>query len=152
MAAEKGPYTLKPIGHIVSPYRTMEEAPRQGFLSSERARIVVYDEYREGLEGLARGMEIDVVYWMDRARRDRLYSDGKGRGVFLTRGPHRPNPLGVSTVRVVDVKDGELVVEGLDAVDGTPVVDLKMALRQNHGKRRDSEDTQRDSRPSRDKG
>lgn len=129
MVAEEGSYVLKPIGLIISPYRTMEEAPRQGFLGDKQAKIRIYDEYKEGLKGIARGMEIDVIYWMDRARRDRLYSEGKGRGVFLTRGPHRPNPLGISTVKVMDVRDGELTVEGLDAIDGTPVVDIRMTMK-----------------------
>ncbi len=120
---------LRPIGFIVSPYKTMEEAPRQGFLSRQPSRIVIYEAYRKGLDGIKAGMELDVLYWMDRAERERLYSEGKGRGVFLTRSPHRPNPIGVSTVKVLEVGDGEVVVRGLDAIDGTPVLDIKPAIK-----------------------
>ena len=89
---------------------------------------------REGLDGLAVGEEVVVLTWLDRARRDVLRVHPRDdpanpeRGVFSTRSQARPNPIGVHRVRVLAVEGARLQVRDLEAVDGTPVVDIKIAL------------------------
>ncbi len=121
---------LEPIGWV----RRKEATPTSPEeLASGRARIEVAPRFREGLTGVSPGDALLVLFWMDRAERGTLLVHPRGdlsrplRGVFATRSPHRPNPIGATTVRVirVDQERGILEVEGLDALDGTPVLDLK---------------------------
>jgi tRNA-Thr(GGU) m(6)t(6)A37 methyltransferase TsaA len=89
---------------------------------------------REALHGIGVGDEVLVLTWLDRARRDVLRVHPRGdrtreeRGVFSTRSPHRPNPIGLHRVEVVAVEDGRLHVRNLEAVDGTPILDVKPVL------------------------
>ena len=99
----------------------------------DRAEILIYPEYRAHLDDLAGVEHVWVLMWMDRAERDRLQVHPRGdtslprRHVFATRSPARPNPIGLCLVDVVLVRpsEGVLAVSGLDALDGTPVIDLK---------------------------
>lgn len=134
-------FTIRPIGVVRSRVRSPEEAPRQGVLAGTEAEIVVDPACAEGLEGLRdtvrpagarrKGGRIVVICWMHRADRARLTVHPKGRadrperGVFATRSPHRPNPLSLHTVELLAVRGTVLRVRGMDAVDGTPVVDIK---------------------------
>ena len=123
---------IVPIGVVRSEIRKPEEAPKQGRLSETEAEIFVLPEYADALEGLAnRGGRIIVLCWMheaDRARRKvhpRGREDRPERGVFSTRSPHRPNPVSLHTVELLEVRGTVLKVRGMDAIDGTPVIDIK---------------------------
>ncbi len=125
------PITLTPIGHV-----EREEAEPTGAdaiprLRAKRVRLVLNPEVREALLGVEPGSDLVVVTYLHRASRDVLQVHPRGnpdrpmRGVFATRSPARPNPLGVTTVRVEAVAGTVLTVVGLDALDGSPVLDLK---------------------------
>jgi tRNA-Thr(GGU) m(6)t(6)A37 methyltransferase TsaA len=96
---------------------------------------------REGLSGLRPGDQVIVLTWLDRAHRDVLAVHPRGdtsrprEGVFSTRSPHRPNPIGLHRVRVVAVEGLRVQVDHLEALDGTPVVDVKPVLAENVGER-----------------
>lgn len=118
-----------PIGFVRSPYRVRGDAPRQGRLVDTVAEIHIYDAYLPGLEDIERSSHLMVLYWLDRAERGLLRATPPGetreRGVFSTRSPARPNPIGLGIVDLVRRNGGVLVVRGLDALDGTPVLDIK---------------------------
>lgn len=120
---------FKPIGVLKSPFKNPEETPRWYTISDEEGIIEVFEEYEAGLEGIEDYEYLDVLYYFHLARKDLLkvkppHRDGL-RGVFATRSPHRPNPIALSTVKLIK-RDGRfLKVKGLDAVDGTPVLDIK---------------------------
>ena len=125
---------LEPIGVVRSPLTDTADAPRQGFLGTPEATIVVDERLLEGLTGIAAGQELIVLTWLHRAARDVLRTHPRDdrsvpeRGVFSTRSPARPNPIGVHRVRVLDVDGPRLVVGDLEAIDGTPVLDIKPVL------------------------
>ena len=119
-----------PTGLIQSPYQERGDAPRQGRLAADiLAEIHIDDAYIPGLEGVERSSHLIVLYWLDRAERGHLFAKPPGetraRGVFSTRSPARPNPIGFGIVDLVRRDGGVLVVRGLDALDGTPVRDIK---------------------------
>ncbi len=118
-------YKIVPIGYIKSKFKSREEAPKQGFLTEEVSEIVIFDEFKEGLIGLDKYEYIIVLYWMHKARRDVLFSEIKNRGIFATRSPDRPNPIGFAIVKVLGIEKNIIRVKYLDAIDGTPVVDIK---------------------------
>lgn len=124
-------FQVVPIGVVRSPYRNPEEAPSQGREGAVEATIEIDGAYRQGLEGLEGRDRVVVVCWLDRAPRDVLRVRPRRdptaplTGVFATRSPARPNPLAVYVARLLEVRGGTLRVTGLDALDGTPVVDLK---------------------------
>ena len=127
-------YELDPIGHVASTLTDLDAAPKQGGEGAPEAWLVFRAEVAEGLRDLAVGDEVVVLTWLDRARRDVLVVHPRGNpdnpetGVFSTRSPNRPNPIGLHPVRVLAVDGARLRVAGLEAVDGTPIVDLKPAL------------------------
>jgi tRNA-Thr(GGU) m(6)t(6)A37 methyltransferase TsaA len=127
-------YALEPIGFIRSSLRTRGEAPKQGREGAPEAWLEVAPAVAAGLEGIALGDEIIVITWFHRARRDvlKLHPRWDKRlpltGVFATRSPDRPNPLGLHRVRVVEIAGDRLKVGPIEAIDGTPVVDLKPVL------------------------
>lgn len=120
---------LRQIGVIRAPYRSRKDAPRQGRFSMELSELEVFPEFQEGLEGIERCRYLLVLWWADQAERDllRVIPPGeiKERGVFSTRSPARPNPLGLTLVRVVTREENRLRVQWLEALDGTPLIDLK---------------------------
>ncbi len=120
---------LIPIGQIHSPYRVTGDAPRQGRLRDTIMEIEVFEPYVHGLRDVEKCTHLFVLYWLDRANRSLLHATPPGttgsRGVFSTRSPHRPNPIGLGIVNLLKVEGSTLTVQGLDALDGTPVVDLK---------------------------
>jgi tRNA-Thr(GGU) m(6)t(6)A37 methyltransferase TsaA len=127
-------FTLRPIGHVRSSLVDPADAPRQGDEGAPPARIVVDRVLRSGLDGLTVGADVLVLTWLHRARRDELSTrprndpDRPEQGVFATRSPHRPNPIGLHRARIVALDDTEVLVDHLEAVDGTPVIDLKPVL------------------------
>lgn len=126
---------VEPIGVVRSPLTDAADAPKQGFEGSPEATIEVEPRVIEALDGIAAGDELIVVTWLDRARRDVLRVHPRDdpsnpeRGVFSTRSQDRPNPIGLHRVRVLAVEGARLRVADLEALDGTPVLDIKIALR-----------------------
>jgi tRNA-Thr(GGU) m(6)t(6)A37 methyltransferase TsaA len=125
-------YPLRPIGRIHTPFTGQEGTPIQPSTAGGAAGVVeLFAPYRPALKDLEGFERICLVYWFDRAREYsplvKPYRDEVERGVFATRAPSRPNPLGISAVRLiaVEVEKGELLVERIDVLDGTPLLDLK---------------------------
>ena len=118
---------LNVIGIIHSPYKTREQAPRQG--ANEFAEIEIYKEYLEGLKDIDGFSHIHLFYWLHESKGYHLLVqtpwDEERHGLFVTRSPHRPNPLGYSVVKLVKRENNILKVKGLDAIEGTPVIDIK---------------------------
>ncbi|MEV4483012.1 tRNA (N6-threonylcarbamoyladenosine(37)-N6)-methyltransferase TrmO [Micromonospora coxensis] len=129
-----GAYELRPIGRVESPLTDPADAPRQGDEGAPQAWLVFSPAVAAGLGDLRPGVEVLVLTWLDRARRDVLTVHPRGdrsrpeTGVFGTRSPHRPNPIGLHRVRVLAVDGLRVRVADLEAVDGTPVLDVKPVL------------------------
>lgn len=125
---------LRPIGLIRSSIRQRSEAPKQGSEGAPDAWLEVNPLVAEGLDGLAVGDEIIVVTWLHQARRDVLKVHPRSdrskplTGVFATRSPDRPNPVGLHPVTVREVDKDRLRIGPIEAIDGTPVVDIKPVL------------------------
>ena len=123
------------IGRVESPLRLREEAPKQGDEGAPDAWLVFDESVRDGLDGIAAGDVLLVLTWLDRAERDVLRVIPRGdrargvQGVFNTRSPDRPNPIGLHRVEVLDVDGTRLHVRDLEAIDGTPIIDVKPVLR-----------------------
>lgn len=124
------PIELNPIGHVRSPYRVKGDAPRQGRLSDTVSDIVIDEKYRPALWQIEGRKHLWVLCWFDRADRTVLRAVPPGlsaeKGVFAIRSPDRPNPVSLCMVDLIDVMDGVLKVRGLDAFNGTPVIDIKV--------------------------
>src|SRR5262245_1160877 len=127
-------FSVHVIGRIRSELRAIDEAPRQGSEGAPDAWLEVDPDFAQGLSGIAAGDELLVVTWLHRADRDVLEVHPRGdpenplSGVFGTRSPHRPNPLGLHRVTVREISGTRLRIGPIEAVDGTPVVDLKAVL------------------------
>ena len=127
-------YMLYPIGFLQSSLKELQEAPRQGREGAPHAWIEVNASVAEGLEAIAVGDEIIVITWLHKAQRDILKVHPRGdktvplAGVFATRSPDRPNPLGLHRVTVLEISGERLKVGPIEAIDGTPVVDIKPVL------------------------
>jgi tRNA-Thr(GGU) m(6)t(6)A37 methyltransferase TsaA len=134
-------FELMPIGRVESPLTDPATAPKQGDEGAPDAWLAFEPSMLEGLDGLRPGDEIVVITWLDRASRDVLRVHPRGdpsraqQGVFTTRSEHRPNPLGLHRVQVVAIDDGRVLVRNLEAVDGTPIVDVKPVLSADVGER-----------------
>jgi formylmethanofuran dehydrogenase subunit E len=124
---------LQPIGVIASPFRERGEAPRQGRLEPSESEIRMFPAYTDGLRDLALHPRLIILYWCDRSRRDVLTAtpphEGKEHGVFATRSPERPNPIALCLVDLVALEGDRLRVRGLDALDGSPLLDIKPFFR-----------------------
>jgi tRNA-Thr(GGU) m(6)t(6)A37 methyltransferase TsaA len=127
-------YELQPIGWVESPLVDRAVAPRQGNEGSPDAWLVLDARFTEALRDLRVGAEVIVLTWLDRARRDVLVVHPRGdaanplQGVFNTRSPDRPNPIGLHRVRILAINGTRLQVSDLEALDRTPIVDLKPVL------------------------
>jgi tRNA-Thr(GGU) m(6)t(6)A37 methyltransferase TsaA len=131
---DQGP-VVTVIGHVESPLSDPRLAPKQGNEGAPEAWIVFREAFRDGLRDVAAGDEVIVLTWLHRGDRGTLRvhpRDDLSRpplGVFSTRSADRPNPIGLHRVRILDVEDGlRFRVRDLEAVDGTPVVDVKPVL------------------------
>jgi tRNA-Thr(GGU) m(6)t(6)A37 methyltransferase TsaA len=126
--------SLEPIGHVVSPLADLRDAPRQPDEGAPPATIVLDAAVHEAAADIAPGDRLVVLTWFHLADRQvqRVHPRGEQErpwtGVFSTRSPDRPNPIGLHTVTVVQVRPGRIEVDALEAVDGTPVIDLKPVL------------------------
>ena len=127
-------FTLKAIGRVSSSLRSLDAAPRQADEGAPEAWLVFEPEVADAVRSIRPGDELVLITWLDRARRDVLIVHPRGdvsrppEGVFSTRSPHRPNPLGLHDVKVTAVEGMRVRVQGLEAIDGTPIVDLKPVL------------------------
>jgi len=123
---------LRPVGVIRSPYENRAQCPANGWDSSTESEIRIASEYLDGLNGIESGMKIQVLWWFTRADRDVLTQapapDAPDCGVFAMRAPERPNPIALSLCKVVERSRDELTVVGLEAIDGSPVIDVKKAI------------------------
>jgi tRNA-Thr(GGU) m(6)t(6)A37 methyltransferase TsaA len=120
---------LKPIGIIHSPFKNTGKAPYQGYKSEEISQIEVFKEFEEGLKDIEGFSHIIVIYWFHKSQGYHLLVktpwDDTLHGLFTTRSPHRPCPLGLTVAELVAKERNILKVKGLDAIDGTPLLDIK---------------------------
>ena len=118
---------LKIIGVVHSPYKTTADAPFQG--NDKISKIEISKEYEGGLKDIEGFTHLHVFYWLHKSKGFSLIVttpwDTISHGLFTTRSPHRPNPIGHAVVELVEQKDNILSVRGLDAIEGTPVMDIK---------------------------
>jgi tRNA-Thr(GGU) m(6)t(6)A37 methyltransferase TsaA len=127
-------YEVRPIGWVESSLVDRSDAPLQGDEGAADAWLAFDAGVRDGLRGLEVGAGIIVLTWLDRARRDVLVVHPRGnaanplRGVFGTRSPDRPNPIGLHPVRILAIAGTRIRVSGLEALDRTPIVDVKPVL------------------------
>jgi len=125
--------SLIPIGEIRTPYRRLDECPRNVNGDGPECRLVLEPRYREALDGLQAGNHIEILYWLGQAVFDRMRRrsrrSGEVKGVFALRTPHRPNPIGSACIELLAIEGSELVVRGLDCLDGTPLIDIKPCRR-----------------------
>jgi tRNA-Thr(GGU) m(6)t(6)A37 methyltransferase TsaA len=129
-------YVLHPIGSIDSTLTDRAEAPRQGNEGAPDAWIRINETVVEGLEGIEVGSELIVITWFHESSREILKVHPRNEitnpltGVFATRSPDRPNPLGLHRVKVIEIERNRLKVGPIEAINGTPVVDIKPVLQQ----------------------
>jgi tRNA-Thr(GGU) m(6)t(6)A37 methyltransferase TsaA len=127
-------FDLRQIGTVESPLTDPASAPKQGDEGAPEARLVFDPAVRDALEGIRVGDELILLTWLHRGRRDVLRVHPRGdasrpeQGVFSTRSPHRPNPIGLHRVQVVSIDSAQMLVRNLEAVDCTPIVDVKPVL------------------------
>jgi tRNA-Thr(GGU) m(6)t(6)A37 methyltransferase TsaA len=126
-------FTLEPVGFIRSTLKRREEAPRQGPEGAPDAWLEIEPQFADALLGLEVGHELIVITWLHQADRGVLKNHPRSdenrplTGVFYTRSPARPNPLGLHPVTVREIKGTRLKIGPIEAFDGTPVVDIKSA-------------------------
>jgi tRNA-Thr(GGU) m(6)t(6)A37 methyltransferase TsaA len=127
-------FELRSVGRVQSMLVDRADAPLQGTEGAPEAWLVFDDAFSAAITDLRLGDEILVLTWLHLASRDilRVYPRGNPanaeEGVFSTRSPDRPNPIGLHRVRIVDVQDNRIRVSDLEALDGTPIVDIKPVL------------------------
>ena len=127
-------FELRAIGRVSSPLTEMDQAPRQGDEGAPEAWIEFQPAVLEALQGVQPGDRLVILTWLDRADREVLTVHPRGdtsrppAGVFATRSHHRPNPIGLHPVRVLAIDGARIKVSSLEALDGTPVVDVKPVL------------------------
>jgi tRNA-Thr(GGU) m(6)t(6)A37 methyltransferase TsaA len=127
-------YDVVPIGRVESQLTDKATAPKQGHEGSPEAWLVFEPAILEGLDGIAAGDEVILLTWLDRADRDVLRVHPRDdvsnpmRGVFNTRSADRPNPIGLHQVQVVEIDGNRVRVRNLEALDGTPIVDVKPVI------------------------
>jgi tRNA-Thr(GGU) m(6)t(6)A37 methyltransferase TsaA len=128
------PYEVVPIGWVESPLADLAQAPCQGDEGAPSAWLVFEPPVSEGIRDLQAGERIIVLTWLDRARRNVLSTHPRSDpnnpvlGVFSTRSPDRPNPVGLHRAEILAVQGPRILVSELEALDGTPVIDIKPAL------------------------
>ena len=134
-------FELRAIGRVESPLTDLESAPRQADEGAPQAWLVFEPEVLEGLRSFRPGDEVILITWLHRARRDVLSVHPRGdatraeEGVFSTRSPHRPNPIGLHRVEITAIEGRRLGVRSLEVLDGTPIIDLKPILSEDISQR-----------------
>jgi len=127
-------YSLRPIGYLRSKLSSTRDAPKQGSEGAPDARLEVDPSFSKALNGIGAGDVLVIITWLHKADRQVLEVHPRGNqrnpltGVFATRSPARPNPLGLHRVTVREISGSTLTVGPIEAIDGTPVVDIKIAI------------------------
>ncbi|WP_433728052.1 tRNA (N6-threonylcarbamoyladenosine(37)-N6)-methyltransferase TrmO [Nocardia sp. CA-129566] len=127
-------YLLRPIGHIESGLTDPTAAPRQPDEGAPQAWLILDERYVRALDGVTAGTDVLLLTWLDRADRDTLTIHPRGdttraiSGVFATRAPHRPNPIGLHHIHILAINGTRIHVRNLEALNGTPILDLKPLL------------------------
>ena len=126
-------YAVRPIGWVHSSLKSRTGAPRQTYEGAPGARLEILPDFAQGLDGIAAGQDVLVLTCLHEAVRDVLEVHPRGvlplTGVFATRSPDRPNPVGLHRVRVLSVEGARWIhVDALEAIDGTPIIDIKPVL------------------------
>lgn len=127
-------YEVRPIAHVESALTDLAAAPMQGHEGAPDAWLVFAEDVLDALGGLAVGDRVILLSWFDRADRDVLRTHPRSdasvpmRGVFATRSPDRPNPIGLHEVEILEIDGPRMHVRPLEAIDGTPIVDIKPVL------------------------
>lgn len=120
---------MHPIGVIHSPFTEKEQTPIQASRSQAVGRVDIYPEFAEGLKDIENLSHIHLLYVFHQssgyALKVKPFLDDREHGIFTTRYPYRPNPIGISTVRLLSRQDNTLIIEGVDVLDGTPLLDIK---------------------------
>ncbi|MCJ8173005.1 tRNA (N6-threonylcarbamoyladenosine(37)-N6)-methyltransferase TrmO [Clostridium botulinum] len=121
---------LNPIGYIKSPFKNLEDIPPQNiYAKDKKALIEIKEELVEGLKDLDKNSHIIILFYFNKSKDCDLitktpWSDEK-KGVFSTRSPRRPNPIGLSIVKLIEIDHNKIIIKGIDMLDGTPVLDIK---------------------------
>jgi tRNA-Thr(GGU) m(6)t(6)A37 methyltransferase TsaA len=129
--SQRNEYQVKPIGFIRSELKSTQEAPSFYTEGAPNARLELLPAFRDGLDRMRIGHDIIVITWLHLARRDELKVHPRGNldnpltGVFLTRSPDRPNPIGLHRAKVLEMSSDSLLIGPIEVVDGTPVLDIK---------------------------
>jgi tRNA-Thr(GGU) m(6)t(6)A37 methyltransferase TsaA len=128
-------FDISPIGYVHSSLKDRSDAPRQGWEGAPDAQLEIDPAFIEGLDGIESGQDIWIFTWLHEAARSVLKVHPRNdvrnplTGVFATRSPDRPNPIGLHRATVLSVEgNGGLQVQGLEAIDGTPIIDVKPVL------------------------
>lgn len=131
-------YVLRPVGVVRSPLKSLEDCPKQGYEGAPDAWLEIDAAFADALDGLNVGLEILLLTWLHQGRRDLLRVHPRGnleeplKGVFVTRSPDRPNPVGLHRVTVMEFqKSNRVRVRPLEVVDGTPIIDIKPLMRKS---------------------
>jgi tRNA-Thr(GGU) m(6)t(6)A37 methyltransferase TsaA len=129
-------FNITPIGIIHSSLKKLEDCPRQESHDAPQATIEIFAGYLEGIKDIKPGMEFILLTWLDRADRTVLATTPRGNpeagltGVFSTRSPARPNPIGIHQVKVTAIRDkNKMQVSALEVLDQTPLIDIKPVLK-----------------------
>ncbi|MFO7448421.1 MAG: tRNA (N6-threonylcarbamoyladenosine(37)-N6)-methyltransferase TrmO [Ignavibacteriaceae bacterium] len=131
---EKKSFSINSIGYIHSPVKKREDAVKQADEGAPEAWIELFPEYAEGIDGIMAGDEVLILTWLHLSIRDVLKTHPRGnpanpvKGVFATRSPNRPNPVGLHRVYVLEVYENKIKIAAIEAIDGTPVIDIKAVL------------------------
>lgn len=120
----------QPIGYVESPFRHPTNVPVQTVAGmNETGKIILEDKYKAGLQDLKKFTHLILIYHFHLSKGYTLtakpFLDDKEHGIFAIKGPRRPNPIGISTVKLLDICDNKLMISGIDLVDGTPILDIK---------------------------
>jgi tRNA-Thr(GGU) m(6)t(6)A37 methyltransferase TsaA len=128
-------FEISPIGYVRSSLQDRSGAPRQAWEGAPEARLEIVPAFADAIDGMERGQDIWILTWLHESNRSVLKVHPRGdlsnpiTGVFATRSPDRPNPIGLHRAKVVSINaDGSLQVDALEAIDGTPVIDIKPVL------------------------
>lgn len=127
-------FEITPIGYVRSSLRERKGAPRQSWEGAPRARIEIKADFLDALDGVEAGLDVWVLTWLHESDRATLKVRPRGEptnpitGVFATRSPDRPNPVGLHKARIATIEGTRLEVDALEAIDGTPVIDIKPVI------------------------
>jgi tRNA-Thr(GGU) m(6)t(6)A37 methyltransferase TsaA len=133
-----GPYQLRPVGFVRSKLKRREDCPKQGYEGAPDAWVEIEPAFAEGLDGITAGCEVILITWFHKATRTVLKLHPRNnpenplQGVFTTRSSDRPNPVGLHRVEVIQIDvQGRFRVRPLEALDGTPIIDIKPILQKS---------------------